>query len=165
VECGLSHDAITLLEVVERIYNQGNAGSAALVEERGKLYRGRIGLAVSSKNPDDLFHYAQLAWTLETTRHRNMGHATSILAVAHNDMATAWACHGKWEKAIVELKESTRIREGLPGFTKDKLFSPLYHLGLVYSHQGKYNDAEDVLSETIAIWEEVFGPKDAVSLR
>lgn len=165
MECSASHDANALLDAVEVIYKQENAGSLALVEERGKLYRGRLGLAVSSKNVDDLLHYAQLAWELEIERHRKMGHATSILAVAYNDLAMAWACHCEWEKAIVKLKESRRIRENLPGFTRDKLYSPLYHLGLIYSHQGKYAQAEEVLNEAIKDWEEAFGPKDAVSLR
>ncbi|KAL2066449.1 hypothetical protein VTL71DRAFT_2520 [Oculimacula yallundae] len=94
-----------------------------------------------------------------------MGHATSWLAVAHNDMAVAWAWQGEWEKSIVELKESRSVRESLPGFTPDKLFSPLYHLGLVYAYQGKYDEAEKVLNETIGIWEDAYGPIDTVSLR
>jgi len=165
VECGASHDATALLDAVERIYDNANAASPNLADERARLYRGRIGLAVSSKNADELLRYAQLAWDIETNRHRNMGHATSILAVAYNDLATAWACHREWEKAINRLKESKRIRENLPGFTKDKLFSPLYHLGLVYSHQGKYDEAEVILNEAIQDWEDAFGPDDASSVR
>ncbi|CZS96403.1 uncharacterized protein RCO7_04912 [Rhynchosporium graminicola] len=125
---------------------------------RGPLY---IGLAISSKNGDDLLHYVKLSWNLEIERHRKMGHATSWLAVAHNDMAVAWAWQGELEKSIIELKESRRVREKLPGFIPEKLFSPLYHFGIVYACQGKYDEVEKVLNETIGIWEEAFGPNDA----
>lgn len=94
-----------------------------------------------------------------------MGHKSSILAVSYNDLAMAWACHGEWEKAIELLIESRRIREELPGFTRDKLFSPLYHLGLIYQHQGKYDEAEKILNEAIRDRDEAFGREDAVSLR
>ncbi|MCJ1308297.1 hypothetical protein MMC25_001950 [Agyrium rufum] len=117
-------------------------------------------------------NYANLAnqlskkrWDVETGRHRKIGHATSILTVAYNDLAMAWACHGEWEKAVALLKESRTIREGLPDFTKDKLFSPLYHLGLVYHHQGKFDDAETVLNEAIQDRENRFGREDTSSVR
>lgn len=118
LECGAGHEAIPLLDATEDIYKKMNIKSQALEEEQAKLYRGRIGLAVSSRNADDLLHYVKLALHIETERHRRMGQATSVLAVAYNDIATAWACHGEWERAILQLKESREIRENLPGFHK-----------------------------------------------
>ncbi|CZT09327.1 uncharacterized protein RAG0_14139 [Rhynchosporium agropyri] len=157
-ECGVSHDAAILLDEVEKIYEQATTESATHCQDRGPLY---IGLAVSSKDGDDLLHYVKLSWNLEIERHRKMGHATSWLAVAHNDMAVAWAWQGELEKSIIELKESRRVRENLPGFIPEKLFSPLYHFGIVYACQGKHDEVEKVLNETIGIWEEAFGPNDA----
>ncbi|CZT45965.1 uncharacterized protein RSE6_06327 [Rhynchosporium secalis] len=157
-ECGVSHDAAILLDEVEKIYEQATTESATHCQDRGPLY---IGLAVSSKNGDDLLQYVKLSWNLEIERHRNMGHATSWLAVAHNDTAVAWAWQGELKKSIIELKESRRVRENLPGFIPEKLFSPLYHFGIVYACQGKYDEVEKVLNETIGIWEEAFGPNDA----
>ena len=165
MECGVPHEAVPLLDAAEKIYKARGPTSPALDDEQVKIYRGRIGLAASSKNPVDLLHYAQLAWEIETARHRKIGHATSILAVAYNDLAVAWACHGEWPKSIELLKESRSIRENLPGFTRDMLFSPLYHLGLLLHHQGKYDDAERVLNEAIKDREEAFGPADAASVR
>lgn len=165
MECGLGHEAVPLLDAAENIYELGTPGSLAVDEMHGKLYRGRIGLAVSSKNMNDLLYYAQLAWEVEKERHQTIGQETSILAVAFNDLAMAWACHGEWERSIELLKESRCIREKLPGFTRDKLFSPLYHLGLVFHHQKKYDEAENVLNEAIKDREEAFGLNDAVSLR
>lgn len=89
----------------------------------------------------------------------------TFLAVAYNDLALGRACHGEWDAAIKLLKESRRIRENLPGFTRDKLWSPQYHLGMVYSHQGKYDKAEKVINECIDDWVKIYGQKKAVSIR
>ena len=165
MECGVGHEAIPLLDAAENIYKLRGPHSLGLDDEQVKIYRGRIGLAASSKNSVDLLHYAQLAWEIETERHQALGHGTSMLAVAYNDLAVAWACHGEWEKSIELLKESRSIREKLEGFTRDMLFSPLYHLGLILHHQKKYDEAELVLNEAIEDREEAFGPADAASLR
>ena len=167
LECGASHEVAPLLDAVEKIYSLDEPKSAVSDEERAKLYRGRIGFAASVKNRDDMLHYAQLAWEAEKERHRevHIGHESSILAVAYNDLAVAWACFGEWERAIELLRDSRRIREQLQDFTRDKLFSPLYHLGLILQHQGKYDEAEKVLNNAIRDREEAFGAKDAVSIR
>lgn len=165
MECGVGHEAIPLLNAAENIHKLGQPDSIALDEEHVRIFRGRIGLAASSKNTNDLLRYAQLAWEMEEKRHQKIGHGTSMLAVAYSDLAMAWACHGEWERSIELLKESKSIREKLPGFTRDMLFSPLYHLGLVFYHQKKYDEAEVVLNEAIKDREEAFGPDDAVSLR
>ena len=130
-----------------------------------KLYRGRIAVAALSKETDDLLHYSQLAWEVETERHRKLGHSTSMLAVAYNDLGLAWACQGQWDRSIELLTESRNIREQLLGFTRDKLWSPLYHLGIVFHRHGKYDEAETILNEAIEDREKAFGPEDAVSLR
>lgn len=165
MECGISHEAVPLLDAAEKIYKLRGPASLALDDEQVKIYRGRIGLAASSKNSIDLLRYAQLAWEIETERHRKIGHATSMLGVAYNDLAVAWACHGEWEKSLELLKESRSFREKLPGFTRDMLFSPLYHLGLILHHQKSYDEAELVLNEAIKDREEAIGLADAASLR
>ena len=154
-----------LLNAVEAIYKPNHPDCQVGAEDLGKYFRGRIALAVSSKNMDDLLLYAQLAWDCEIERHKILGYNTSILAVAYNDLANAWACHCEWERALELLVDSRTIREGLPGFSRDKLFSPLYHTGLVLYHQGKYDDAEKILNEAIQDRETAFGRDDVSSVR
>ncbi|ROW15424.1 hypothetical protein VPNG_02302 [Cytospora leucostoma] len=163
VECGSSHEAVPLLDVVEKIYVLEEPSK--LEEEYGKLYRGRIALAVSSRNADDLLHYAQLAFEVEREMYRKTGQPRAFLAVAYNDLGHGWACQKRWDKAIHYLEESKKIRENMPGFTRDKLFSPLYHLGLVLCHQGSLDKAEAVLDQAIQDRAEAFGPDDATSTR
>ena len=133
-------------------------------EAYGRLYRGRIGLAFSSRNANDALRYAQLAWDLEVQRHQSKA-PTPILAVAYNDLGHARACQSQWESAMTMLTESKVIRESMPGFTRDKLFSPLYHMGMVLQCQGLFEDAEAVLSEAIQDRADAFGANDASSAR
>ena len=109
--------------------------------------------------------YARKAWDIEVERHKESGiPASSILAVAYNDLAQAWACHREWDKALALLEQSKKILESL-GLTKDKLFSPLYHKAWVLLHQAECDEAEDVVNEAIHDREQAFGAEDASSVR
>jgi tetratricopeptide (TPR) repeat protein len=147
--------------LAELIYGSALSESSYLEEEQAKVYRGRVGLAASSKDRETMLEYAQLVYELEVKRHSRTGKLSSMLAVAYNDLATAWAFYEEWEKSIKLLNESKRIRQSLPGFTRDMLFSPLYHLGLVLQHQGKYEEAEEVLNQAMQDREEALGTGEA----
>ncbi|KAK8016862.1 hypothetical protein PG993_015051 [Apiospora rasikravindrae] len=164
-ESGKGHEASPLLDAAEKIYWGIESTSIDIDELRATVYRGRIGLAATSKNGDDLLHYAQLTFDIEKERHRRKSEPSSLLAVAYNDLATGWAFQRHWSEAIRLLEESRKIREILPGFTRDKLFSPLYHLALVYHHQRRFEEAESVLNQAIKDREDAFGAEDAVSPR
>jgi tetratricopeptide (TPR) repeat protein len=159
---------LPLLTRAEVIYDKDNSrdgvSSLDVQEAYGKLYRGRVGLAFSSRNANDALHYAQLAWDLEVQRHQSET-PTPVLAIAYNDLGHARACQGQWEGAMTMLTESKVIREGMPGFTRDKLFSPLYHMGMVLQCQGRFEDAETILSEAIQDRADAFGANDASSAR
>ncbi|KAL9057024.1 MAG: hypothetical protein Q9162_002572 [Coniocarpon cinnabarinum] len=165
LECSLDDNVVALLDTAQSIYECTSHDSAKTDENLVKVYRGRIGLASSSKNADELLKFAQLAWKIETNKFRRTRQQTPFLAVAHNDLAVGWACQREWERAIALSEESKAVRERMPGFTRDKLFSPLYHLGLVFLHQGRFSEAEEVLNQAIRDREEVFGANDAKSTR
>lgn len=126
----------------------------------GKLCRARIGLAMRSLDFKNCLCYALLGLQVEDSRHKRLGKNSSILAVAYNDLAMAYGLRGQWELALPMLKMSREIREGLPGFTKDKLFSPLYHEGLVRYYQGQYREAGQILEEARKDRHEALGSND-----
>jgi tetratricopeptide (TPR) repeat protein len=163
MECGVSHEALPLIEQAEAIYKLFDPST--IIEELGKLYRSRVGVASHERDPLALLQYALLGLELEKKRHEEIGHPTPILAVAYNDLAMGYALNREWDKAIPQLKRSREIREGFADFTKDKLFSPLYHLGLVLHHQGKDEEAERVLEQAIKDREEALGPENSINLR
>ncbi|KAJ8132877.1 hypothetical protein O1611_g748 [Lasiodiplodia mahajangana] len=166
-ERGAGHDAIALVETADNIYRNISFEKPleTTYETRAKVCRARIGLAVSAREGDDVFEFAQQAFEIENYRHRDKETPSSILAVAYNDLATGWAFRREWNTAIELLAESKKIRERLPGFTRDKLFSPLYHLGIVYHHQGNFDAAETTLKQAIEDRSALFGPEDTRSVR
>ncbi|KAI0866339.1 P-loop containing nucleoside triphosphate hydrolase protein [Xylaria cubensis] len=166
-ERGVGHEAIALVETADNMYRgiSFDKPLGVTYETRAKIYRARIGLAVSSKEGDDIFEFAQQVFEIEKYQHQDRDEPSSILAVAYNDLATGWAFRRKWATAVELLTESKKIRERLPGFTGDKLFSPLYHLGIVYHHQGDFDAAEITLKQAIEDRSATFGPKDTRSVR
>lgn len=129
------------------------------------IIEGELDSQYLPRNIWDLLTYARKAWDVEVAPHKESGiPASSILAVAYNGLAQAWACHREWDKALTLLEQSRNIRESL-GLTKDKLFSPLYHKALVLLHQAKYDEAGDVVNEAIHHREEAFGAEDTSSVR
>jgi len=132
MECGVGHEAVPLLDQAESVYDGFDRSD--IMEELGKIYRGGIGQAWSSVNAKSCLHYALLAAGLEEERHAKIGHATSVLATAYNDLAMAHGLNSLFEEAIPRLHKSKEIREGLPGFTRDKFIfsflSPWTHVSL-----------------------------------
>lgn len=163
----MGHEAIVLVETVHKMSKIMSSiiPLSAMHELMAKLYRAKIGLAISSREGDDVFEFAQHAFEIEKHRYRTGGSPSSMLAVAYNDLATGWAFRKEWTKAISLLIESVDIREQLPGFTREKLFSPLYHLGIVYHHQGAFDSSEAILREAIEDRAAAFGPRDKLSVR
>ncbi|KAI1112297.1 hypothetical protein F5Y14DRAFT_422216 [Nemania sp. NC0429] len=160
-------EALSLLALADRLYTGMTLKSTLSTRHdvQGRIIRARIGIAVISREGDEVLDLALQAFEIEMYRHKPPKEPSSILAVAYNDLATGWAFRQDWTQAIQLLKESMRIREGLPGFTRDKLFSPLYHLGIVYHHQGNFDAAETSLRQAIDDRSTAFGPKDKVSVR
>ncbi|KAI1183777.1 hypothetical protein F5B17DRAFT_110946 [Nemania serpens] len=160
-------EALSLLALADRLYTDMTLKStlSTRYDVQGSVIRARIGIAVISREGDEVLDLALQVFEMEKYRHRPPKEPSSILAVAYNDLATGWAFHQDWAQAIQLLKDSMRIREGLPGFTRDKLFSPLYHLGIVYHHQGNFDAAETSLKQAIDDRSAAFGPKDKRSVR
>ncbi|KAI0968573.1 hypothetical protein F4678DRAFT_481798 [Xylaria arbuscula] len=143
-------EALSLLALADRLYTGMTLKStlSTRYDVQASIIRARIGIAVVSREGDDVLDLALQVFEIEKYRHKPPKEPSSILAVAYNDLATGWAFHQDWMQAIQLLKDSMRIREGLPGFTRDKLFSPLYHLGIAINDRST-----------------AFGPKDKRSVR
>ena len=56
LECGVGHEAVPLLDAVQAIYDLRQPRSLVSDEDYVRLYRGRIGLAASAKDEDNLLH-------------------------------------------------------------------------------------------------------------
>ncbi|KAI1761187.1 P-loop containing nucleoside triphosphate hydrolase protein [Hypoxylon sp. FL1150] len=157
---GPGQEVASLLDTAELIYRD-----CPDVEARARFYRARIGLAASFKDGHHLLYYAQLVFDIEQKRHQISTSPSPTLAIAYNNLAIGLAYQRDWNGAIGMLNESVRIREGLYNFTRDILFSPLYHLGLVYQYQQRYDEAEEILNEAMQDLVDAFGSVAADSLQ
>jgi tetratricopeptide (TPR) repeat protein len=69
------------------------------------------------------------------------------------------------DQAVHYLEKSIQLRKQMPGFRKDWLYSPYYHLGITYYTAGRCEDAARYLREAIADREDRLGPNDRESHR
>lgn len=60
-------------------------------------------------------------------------------------MGIAYGFHSLWKKAKKYFKKSMMIRQDMPDFDKDALFSSYYHLGHAYIHLNKDEKAIEYL--------------------
>lgn len=149
---GVAKETSLLLDAAQYIYHTNRPD---IQEVEGEIYRARIEVAISTKNADDHLEYADLAWKAEISRHPTSMLIKPIIAIACNDLAVALACHSEWERAIDLLEDSKEIFE-------EQQFLLLYHLGLIFQHQGELDKAKEVLkkaNEAVRDQEDVYDQK------
>ena len=155
-----------MLDLASSICNSADeTGQVDITDFLCNIYRAKIGLANATRDPISGLRNAELHFEAETKRHEKIGHPTSMLAVAYNDLGAAYSMNSLYQKAKPMLRKSQSIRENLPGFRKDWLFSPNYHLALAFHYQNKDQDAAELLASTIKDRVELLGRDDRVSVR
>lgn len=129
------------------------------------IHGGKLWVATQTRDFRQVFHHAEIRFKIEDALYHKSGEATSKTALAHNDLGMAYSMNCLYENAIFHLKRSREIRENLPNFRKDWLFSPLHHLALTYWCQNRCSEAADTLLEAIHDRETILGINDRESLR
>ena len=129
------------------------------------LYGCWIGVATTIGDVKMLFHYCKLRLDFADAEFEESGTISSFRATAYNDMGQAYSMNHLPEKAIPYLETSREIRLELPGFRKDWLFSPSYHLALAYTCWGYHEKAFEIIHQAINDRIEVLGPNDRDSVR
>ncbi len=66
----------------------------------------------------------------------------------------------KFTKAAGAGRQAVAVARELPEANKDKIASSLGNLAMIYTHLGKYPEAEEVAKEELAIRQEVFGKEN-----
>jgi tetratricopeptide (TPR) repeat protein len=155
---------MVLLEDAESICN-----SAGIPQNSSKIqvdiYRGRIGVAHVARNKSDYFEYAEKEYLAETEKAKHTATATSDLAGAYLHMGIAYNLNSLYDGAISYLEESKRLRESMPGFKRDHLFSPLYQLAHSHFQLGDDKKAAELLEIAIKDRTATFGAHDNFSMR
>ena len=136
-----------------------------MLKQRGQILRGRCVAALGNRDPQDSFYWAKLHFEFEVKRHESLPQPTSVLPIAYNHLAWAYALNGLYEEAVPLLEVSISLREKLPNFKRDQLYSPLYHLALTRHYQGFNDEAANILLRAIKDRTDILGPNDRTSYR
>jgi tetratricopeptide (TPR) repeat protein len=161
IEKSQAKEALSTLDMSESILADAR-GTEDLTEYELRICRGRIGAAFVMRDQDTYFDYAEKEYNIETARSKE---PSTRLATANIHMGIAYNFNSLWKEAEKYLNESKRIREAMPGFRKDWLFSPLYQLAHTLYHRGKYTEAAEVLEAAINDRVEAFKEADSYSVR
>lgn len=136
-----------------------------MIEYQLRIYRGRIHAAFVTQNKEEYYKFAELSWNIETSRHQKTNSKSQRLAGATLHMGIAHNFHALYKEAIPFLEESSSVRQALPGFKRDWLFSPLYQLAHAYFHLGQDEKAADLLETAISDRISALGNNDRYSMR
>ena len=151
-----------LLHLALEIFGESREGHERVLSN---IFSGLVWNSVLSKDLPMVFHYAQKRFDIEEMLETKRGKADSLTAVAYNDLGMAYTLNGVHEKAIPYIQKSKEIRESLPGFRKEWLFSPFLAFGKTYWRLGRHEDAAAILLEALQDREKAFGPDDRQSIR
>ena len=161
-ERGEGAENVSLLEQAEMICKE--AGEKAN-PQRKSLWGCWISIAATVGDTKQFLLHSERRLELAEAKLRDSGVESSYLAVAYNDMGQAYSMNHLPDKAISYLERSRDIRLGLPGFRKDWLFSPFYHLALAHTCLGNHDKAFEIIQQAINDRIEVLGPNDRDSVR
>jgi len=129
------------------------------------LYDTKIGVACLLGDPQAVFTYSELRLQIEEKLHPLTEGPNSRLATCYNDLGMAYSMNGLYELAFKNLKKSIDIRKVMPGFKKDWLFSPFYHMGLAHWYKGELEEAATILQRAIEERVEALKPDGRISIR
>lgn len=110
-------------------------------------------------------HFSTLRFEASEALFNKTGERISFDTATHNDLGACYAMNRMPEKALEMLEKSAELRRQMKAFKKDWLFSPFYHMGIVYYTMGKYEAAAKVLQEAIVDRLSALGPNDRSSSR
>ncbi|KAL1610834.1 hypothetical protein SLS60_002505 [Paraconiothyrium brasiliense] len=154
-------EASRILDISESICSSAK-GMTDTSEHDLRIYRGRIGVAFILRDGEAYLHYAKKELAAETARSTK---PSSALAGANLHIGIAYGFNFLWKEARKYFKISMKIREEMPGFKKDWLFSPYYQLAHAYYHLNKNEKAALCLENAISDRVEAFGQTDSYSMR
>ena len=156
------HEATPLLDLAQSICEESSEDT---IEQLALIHGSRTWVAALTHDAEKSFFHAKIRLELEQTLFERSGKATANLAAAYNDLGVAYSMNKLYSKAIPLLIKSKEVRSGLPGFQKDWLYNPLYHLGLAAWHHGQNEEAADILLGALHDREEALGVNDTQSTR
>ena len=157
-------EATELLNLAQGICWSAN-DSQDISEYQLRIFRGRIHVAYVSHDRDEYDDFAQKSFTAERRRHEKTQQRSQRLAAATLHMGIARIFFARYEEALALIEISANIRESLPGFKRDWLYSTQIQAAHAYLHLGQIQKAEDTLRTALKDRVAALGEDDSYSIR
>lgn len=112
-----------------------------------------------------MIHYsAFLELRLKVSRLSN-GLEDIRLAIAHNEMGIAYMLNKGYAKAADYFNRAIKMYRGLPDFSQEMIALAETNLGLAFWLLADLDRADDILSKTLQVRKDLYGPDDQESFK
>ena len=125
--------------------------------------KGTISLEINE--PEVALYHRQENTAARVEAFSNDHVLTNKLAAAYASHGAALMNNGLFTKAAEMYHISLDIRQKLPGFKQENLFTILRGQGLIAWHNGEYEKAVSIFNEILKDRAKVYGPDDTNSSR
>ncbi|KAK3657557.1 hypothetical protein LTR56_002332 [Elasticomyces elasticus] len=129
------------------------------------MWACKIIIAMTMGDHKTAFQYSQRRFEVSEAEYQATGNLTGFQTATCTTLGVSYAMNRVHDQAIAYLERSIQLRELMPEFQKDWLYSPYYALGTLYHRMGRLDEATKLLTEAIADHEQALGPNDRVSDR
>lgn len=125
--------------------------------------KGTVSLEINE--PEIALYHRQENTAAREEAFRKNNVLTNKLAAAYASHGAALMDNGLFTKAAEMYDISLDIRQKLPGFKQENLFTVLRGRGLIAWHNGEYEKAVGILDAILKDRAELYGPDDTNSFR
>ena len=112
-----------------------------------------------------MIHYSALLKLRQDVSRLSNGLEDIRLAIAHNEMGIANMLNKEYARAAAYFRGAIEIYRGLPDFTHEMIALAETNLGLAFWLLADLDTADDILSKTLQVRKDLYGPDDQQSFK
>ena len=132
----------------------------------GDIHYSHGAIATETNEPGAcMIHYSAFLNLRQEVSRLSNGLEDIRLAIAHNEMGIANMLNKEYARAAEYFDRAIKIYRGLPNFTQEMIALAETNLGLAFWLLGNLDTADDILSKTLQVRKDLYGPDDQESFK
>lgn len=167
LERGFTQESKSYFELVQEICEKSDTATINVADTLRLSHNNQSTAAAETNDLKGCLSHA-LTW-LEMTHNRKTASGQVLvdyeLGIVYNETGVAYALNNMWDIAVEYFIKSMETFEELENYDEIMQGWPAPNLGLVYWIQGRYNDAEKVLTRILDIHATRLGLDDTKSFK